>query len=719
MLRTFAPPASTERRDHLLARVAFEAVWERDVETDTLDWDGNVESIFGYRRDQVARDAGWWRSRVHPDDIERVQQTADEAMSSGAAGWWSEYRFKRKDGSWAWVSSRCVIERDAHGRAHRVVGAMMDVSKLKEAELRLRLFTEQIPARATVTDRELRVLWDTGVAFSSTASVVGKTVPELFAESPDGDRVVEACRRALAGESSVLDIDDGTNAARLNLGPFFDPAGEITGVVGVAFDITDRVRSEQGVADAKELLRQVLDTLPVGVVVLDEAGDITMANPASRRIWGGNVIQGEERWKTGKARWHHSGREVRPTEWASRRALSRGESSRDELIDIESYLGEAKTIENYSAPIRNAQGAITGAIVVNEDVTERVRAEEVLRKTERLLVEAEQLGQTGGWEQDLLTGQILNTEANARLFFGNDRTKGAHIEDYAAAVHPKDRQRVMHARERLLDGDGPNDIEYRVVLPDGKVRCIFARAIVVRDQSGRAVRVYGTNADITERKRAEEELERRARQLESLSCKLIEAQETERRAIARELHDDFGQVLTALKLNLQRRDRDDAESIALVDGALARMRDLAPQLRPPLLDAHGLEASLRWLLERETKRAGLELRLALGPLTKRPRVTLEAAAFRIAQEALTNVIRHAGARVVYVELTEANGELLLVVRDDGRGFDVAAQHQQAAAGKSQGLINMQERVALAGGTLEIESKPGEGTAIRARLPLGD
>src|SRR6202008_2714626 len=157
-----------------------------------------------------------------------------------------------------------------------------------------------------------------------------------------------------------------------------------------------------------------------------------------------------------------------------------------------------------------------------------------------------------------------------------------------------------------LTGTGSGDIEYRVVRPDGSLHWIFGRATVVRDESGRALRVYGTNADITERKRAEEELGRRTRQLEALSRRLIEAQETERRAVARELHDDFGQVLTALRLNLLQQDRDNAERIPLLDGAVARMRDLAQHLRPPLLDELGLEASLRWYVEREAKRAGLE-----------------------------------------------------------------------------------------------------------------
>ena len=380
---------------------------------------------------------------------------------------------------------------------------------------------------------------------------------------------------------------------------------------------------------------------------------------------------------------------------------------------------QRKTIENYAAPILDADGVITGAVVVNEDVTERVRAEEALRNTERLLVDTEKLGRTGSWEQDLVSGQVFNTEANGRLFFGDDRSKGTRIEDYVEAVHPDDRGWVMRRREQLHGGTGPDDIEYRVIWPDGSVHWIFGRATVVRDQAGRPGRAYGTNADVTERKHAEEELGRRAQQLEALSRKLIEAQEAERRAVARELHDDFGQVLTALKLNLQRPVFDRSESIELVDGAIARMRNLAQALRPPLLDEFGLEEALRWHVEHEAKRAGLAFRLAIAPLGRRPPAAVELTCFRVAQEALTNVIRHAHAHLVEVELSKANGTLELVVRDDGRGFDVPAARKRAIEGGSQGLLSMQERVTLAGGDLEIDSAPGRGTRVRARLPLAE
>lgn len=228
----------------------------------------------------------------------------------------------------------------------------------------------------------------------------------------------------------------------------------------------------------------------------------------------------------------------------------------------------------------------------------------------------------------------------------------------------------------------------------------FGLATVVRDAAGRAVRVYGTNADITRRKRAEDELARRREELQALSRKLIEAQEAEQRAVARELHDDFGQVLTAIKLNLKAKERDQAETIALVDGAIVRLRDLAHALRPSMLDDLGLSESLRWYVDREARRAGLEAHLDIATIEGRLPRTIETTCFRVTQEALTNVIRHARARRIEVELRSSPDGLSLEVRDDGSGFDPAA-----ARGDSQGLLGMRERVALAGGELEVDSAP--------------
>ena len=723
------PPALTEAQNRLLARAAFEAVWKRDLQSDTVNWDGNLESIFGYSREEVGTHIRWWREHVHPDDLPRLEQLAAQAISGGAAGWSSEYRFRRKDGSWAWVASRGSIERDADGRALHAVGAMIDITRLKDAETRLRFFTEQIPARATVTDAELRVVWDAGAAYPDNPSTVGKTVPELFADSPDRERVLDGCRRALAGESSKLEIDDGTNAAQLQLVPFRDPGGNVIGVVGIAFDITDRVRSEGKVRAGQRLLQQVLAILPVGVIVIDRAGDILLYNSASGGIWGDVVVSGPERWARSKGFRRGSGERIEAHEWASQHALAEGRVTRDELIDIITFDGERKTIENFAAPIRDGEGAITGAAVVNQDVTERVRAEEALRKTERLLVEAEKLGRTGSWEQDFVNGDIFSTEANLHLFFGDDKSKGTRFEDYVEVIHQEDRDRVIESREQLHAGTGSGDIEFRVVWPDGGVHWIFARATIVRDPTGRPLRAYGTNAEITERKLAEQELGRRAQQLHALSARLLQSQDEERRRIARELHDTTAQNLGALSINLAKLMGSSAvvsdpaargaleESIALVDRAIDEVRTLSYVLHPPMIEMAGLPASLRWYAQGFQERSGIAVTLDLPAELQRLPIDTETAVFRIVQEALTNIRRHSGSPVAKIRIEREPRILKVSIRDEGRGVPSALRSDEnLLAATGVGMASMRERARELGGSMEVESDE-RGTAIEVRLPI--
>ncbi len=211
-----------------------------------------------------------------------------------------------------------------------------------------------------------------------------------------------------------------------------------------------------------------------------------------------------------------------------------------------------------------------------------------------------------------------------------------------------------------------------------------------------------------------------------LAQQLMEAQEAERRHLARELHDEIGQALTAIKINLQavcRSVKESAasgrleESIGIVDRVLQQVRNLSLDLRPSLLDDLGLAAALRWYLDRQAKRAGFSAEFAADPPEIRAPARLETACFRVAQEALTNVVRHAQAKQVRAELRQHDNQLELRIQDDGIGFDVAAARQRAARGQSLGLLGMQERVLLIGGRIEIDSDTGRGTTIAVRFPL--
>lgn len=244
------------------------------------------------------------------------------------------------------------------------------------------------------------------------------------------------------------------------------------------------------------------------------------------------------------------------------------------------------------------------------------------------------------------------------------------------------------------------------------------------DELGRLTYTFDVMAQTLEQR--ELERKRASGKLQALSHKLVEVQEAERRYIARELHDEIGQSLTVAEMNLQAALRSPRttpinarlkDSIEAIERVLEQVKNLSLNLRPSMLDDLGLEPALRWYTQRQAALSGLEAKFAADPLENRMDPVIETECFRVAQEALTNVVRHAQARSVAVELTKRNGDLHLRVRDDGVGFDVAALREQAVRGASLGLLSMEERAALAGGGLEFHSAPGQGTEVRAWFPL--
>jgi two-component system sensor histidine kinase UhpB len=219
-------------------------------------------------------------------------------------------------------------------------------------------------------------------------------------------------------------------------------------------------------------------------------------------------------------------------------------------------------------------------------------------------------------------------------------------------------------------------------------------------------------------------LELSQERLRALSRRLLEVQEEERGRLARDLHDDIGQALTALKIQLESLARDGGESSARVlecvettRHTLARVRQLSLSLRPLQLDDLGLVAALRSHLDRQASVGALTPHFDAAEAPQAIAPEIETACFRVAQEAINNVLRHAGAQNLWVRIFTAGGRLALSVRDDGRGFDLDSARRRGAAGASLGLVGMEERTALAGGTLELRSAPGQGAVLLATFAL--
>ena len=317
-------------------------------------------------------------------------------------------------------------------------------------------------------------------------------------------------------------------------------------------EIAERQQAEEALRGSENRLRLVLETLPVGVAVTNRAGDIVLINAASKRIWGGTIAGGRERREQTKGYWHDSGQRIDPESWASVRALSKGETSLNELIDIETYDGQRKIIRNSAAPVRDSEGLIVGAVIVNEDVTNRVRAEEKLKET--------------------------------------------------------------------------------------------------------------------------------SEQLRKLSASLQSAIEEERIRIARELHDELGSALAVLKWGLEEisglslaMPTEEIENMreklatltTLIDTTFAAVRRISSELRPGVLDEAGLVAAIEWAAKQFEARTEIICQFESSVENFNLSRERSTAVFRIFQEALTNILRHAGATRVGITMKDEGGEFVLTISDNG------------------------------------------------------
>lgn len=355
---------------------------------------------------------------------------------------------------------------------------------------------------------------------------------------------------------------------------------------------------------------------------------------------------------------------------------------------------------------------------LEERIAERNLVEAALRESEERYRELFENARDAMYVHDLDGNYTsINHAAEKLSGYAREDIIGHNFSEFIPAGHIKD------VRERFcgkLANRSETTYEVEVIAKDGRLVPVEVSSRAIYEK-GVIVGIQGTARDITERKQAQDTLQMFSRQL-------IEAQEDERRRIARELHDQIGQVLTAVKMNLHTIQRvcDAGEAlthikdnIEAVDEALRLVRDLSVDLRPPLLDDLGLVTALRWYVDRYAKRSGVVADLVIEMKDQNERFSreLETACFRIAQEALTNVVRHARASCVLVRLVKDKHSLFLSVKDNGVGFDPDSLRKRAPRAATLGLLGMQERAHAAGGAVEIDSRVSKGTEIRLKLPL--
>jgi PAS domain S-box-containing protein len=481
--------------------------------------------------------------------------------------------------------------------------------------------------------------------------------------------------------------------------PLRDQKGNIVKWYGTTSDIEDLKRAE-------DRIRLIIDTIPTMAWTVRADGVVDFVN---RRWLDYTGLSLEEEIADPTRAVHPEDLPRVMEKWIA--DMDAGQPSEDE-IRLRSAGGEYRWFLIRTVPLRDEQGNLIKWYGLAVDIEDRKRAE----RESRALTDA-------------IPQQIWSGPPDGTLDYCNDRWRsytGLELKDlqgdgWQAMLHPDDRDRVLKAWQEAVVNGTPYEQEERHRGADGMYRWFLTRGVPLHDADGRVIRWYGTNTDIEDRKRAEEELGR-------VSGQLLRAQEEERRKIARDLHDSTAQHLVLLSAALERLQdslpprsrklrRVFSEARELAGLALSEVRTLSYVLYPPMLEESGLEDAISHYVEGYTERTGVNADMQVSPGLGRLGRESEMALFHVVQESLTNVQRHSGSRHAHIRLNRVQNRVTLEIKDEGRGTARNA-NSRGHLPSGVGIPSMRERMKQIGGQLEIESTSA-GTTVRATIVVNE
>ena len=683
---------------------------------------------------------------IHPQDTPRVMETWHAQMALGEA-YGDEMRLRGADGVYRWFLVRTAPLRDESGEVVKWYGVSTDIEDRKRAEEALGASEARLQAAVDAANIGLwewdlvsgKILWlghheklfgfARGEFDRSYASFEERVHPEDLEEL---SRVVQHAivnRSEYVHEYRVI-WPDGSIHWVAGRGRFvYNDTGQPRYMYGAVLDTTERKRAEQTLRKAEERFRALIEHSADGISLIDSEGAVVYASPATRRILG---LTMEEVQTLRMDLIHPGDHDMVLNAWKDLLATP------GKLICLQyrfRYIDGTWRWLDVTAHSLLSDPSVQALVVNFRDITERKLTEEKLSESESQLAEAQRLAHTGSWTWDLRTGAITWSDELYRIC--GLRAQDAHaVEhpdglpyDQVPFLDPADRDLAMRTVESALKTGEPYGAYYRILPRGGEERTVHSRGSVVRNQLGTPIRMIGAIQDVTERKCAEEQLKATSEQLRALSARLQSAKETEATRIAREIHDELGGALTSLRWDLEElydclSEPADSSQLAalrkkivamtaLTETTVDTLRRLASELRPVALDDLGLVEAIEWQALQFQTRSGIDVRyecfLEKVDLNSQQSISV----FRILQEAMTNILRHARATQVTITMKQEAGEFSLTIKDDGRGIT----EKEKSDVHSMGLLGMRERAHLIGAQIDVTGVHGKGTVVKLRVPL--
>jgi PAS domain S-box-containing protein len=563
-------------------------------------------------------------------------------------------------------------------------------------------------------------------------------------------------------ESSVV-TKDGSRLWILWTSTFLlDEKGEVEFIVFNGIDTTEHRQAEESLLKSQTLFKKLAQMSPVGIFQTDSRGDCIYVNERWQEIAGLSMEQALGRgWISAI---HHEDRDHVVADWytsAQNKTLFRSEYRFRRPDGILTWvLGQATAEEDGNGQVTGYVGTITdlserklaeetlsrayneleiqvqkrteelaeiNKLLMNE-IVERKRIEEALRKSEIKYRTVADNTYDWEWWRDS-NGNFIYMSPSCKRITHHEADEFIKDSDLLLRIiHPDDRLSFIRHISEVEQKTEPGEFEFRICQADGSIRWLAHVCQAVLDEHGRVLGRRGSNRDITPEKQAEEALRESEQQLRNLSSQLLTVQETERRRISRELHDELGGAMAVLKLRLsfikrnlqkeQKELRDECQrNLNHIDEVLENVHRLSRDLSPSILEDIGLIPALRWLIDKFVENYKIKVAIDIIDLDSLLPENSYIMIYRFFQEALTNIGKHAHAKKVSFKIEKDDHRICLSLKDDGRGFDVKSAISKETSEKGLGLATMKERARILGGSLDLWSEKGKGTRITLSIPI--
>jgi PAS domain S-box-containing protein len=696
-----------------------------------IDCNKATEDIFGYTKDELIGNSTK-KLHVNEKSYQEFDELGEEALAE-TGGFQTEYQMQKKNGTIFHSNHTVSFVFDENGDVDCVVSVVRDITEQKEYQQQLEKRQERLQRSqkiGQIGDWEYDIV--TGkITWSDTMYEIYERDPksdppsfEALMEHYHGsssDNFKQVVQKAIEDKKSY-DVDTELTTRNGNqkyiraIGiPIEDETGETTKLLGIAQDITERKKSQRELEERKEFIETTLENLPIGVAVnrIDD-GQVTLMNKQFSDIYGWpqeiltdvdsffeHVYQDEEYRAQIRERVMEDMQSGDPERMQWKR------------IPITTQEGEQKVVNNRAIPLYDQNLMISTVI----DVTKQHELEQELKLQNRKLEEAQEIAQMGYWEYDIESDEAPKWSENLYRIYGLDPDEyEATIESFLKMVHPDDEPDFDEFVKEVIESKSKSDT-FRLTKPNGQTGYYHSRNELITDNEGHPSKILGIVHDITEIKRLEEKV------IQSV----IEAEDRERKRIASELHDGLGQYLVAANMNFQsvennleplseKRTKQFKTGLSHLKKALSETRNIAYNLMPKAIADYGLLTALENLIQdlRDSTKINVAFNYNFDELKLSEQGEINI--YRILQEIISNAVRHSECSNISVILRKVEGNLKLMVKDDGKGAELDHAHDQ----QGLGLRSIKTRVNSLNGDLNIKSKPGEGMEISITIPnIGD